>query len=160
MTTGVAIVQASRRRCVPAAACVAAVVAVTGFGFVAPRGHREAPLTIDAVQGGGPRGTRAIHSDDAVVFQRHLDASRDVRTGVDVLLWPEDVVDVDSDVVSTPEGQELAALAKAHRTTLVAGVVGGAEELHAEQHVRGRCGASCAADQLGAALDLLLVDGR
>lgn len=127
MVVGVAIVQASRRRWVPAAACAAAVVVVTAIGFVAPRGHATGPLSIAAVQGGGPRGTRAIDSDASVVFQRHLEASSEIERGVDVVLWPEDVVDVDEDVVGTPEGQELSALARTLHTTLIAGIVEGGQ---------------------------------
>lgn len=127
MVTGMAIVQASRRRWVPAAACAAAVVVVTTIGFVAPRGHAIEPMSVALVQGGGPRGTRAINTDDSVVFQRHLEASSEIERGVDVVLWPEDVVDVDVDVLATPEGRELSALARTLHTTLVAGIVEGGQ---------------------------------
>jgi apolipoprotein N-acyltransferase len=60
------------------------------------------------------------------VFERHLDASGDVPAGLDLVLWPEDVVDVDGEVTTTEEGAALAALADGLDTTLVVGVVEGA----------------------------------
>jgi apolipoprotein N-acyltransferase len=127
---GVALAHAWRRRWVPAAACAGAVLVVTVAGFVAPRGHANGTLSIAAVQGGGPRGTRAIHSDDAVVLQRHLDASAEVPDGVDVVLWPEDVVDVNDPILETDEGDELSALAAHLHATVVAGVVEGGQAEH------------------------------
>lgn len=127
LVAGVAVVEASRRRWVPAAACAAAVIAVTFAGTFAPRGDRVGSLTIAAVQGGGPRGTRAINSDASVVFARHIEASQDIKPGVDVVLWPEDVVDVGEDVRGTLEGTQLAAIAERLHATLIAGVVEGGE---------------------------------
>ncbi|HEX4903977.1 MAG TPA: apolipoprotein N-acyltransferase [Acidimicrobiales bacterium] len=124
---GVAIVEAWRRRWVPAAAWAAAVLVVAGAGFAAPRGERTGALDVAAVQGGGERGTRAISSDEAEVFQRHLDASEDVEDGLDLVLWPENVVHVDDPVQETPEGDALSALAAELDATLVAGVVIGGE---------------------------------
>lgn len=42
------------------------------------------------------------------------------------MLWPEDVVDVEGPVEATPQGAELASLARRLRATLVVGVVEGA----------------------------------
>jgi apolipoprotein N-acyltransferase len=44
------------------------------------------------------------------------------------VLWPEDVVDVDGDVVTTPKGNLVGALADRLDTTLVAGVVESGED--------------------------------
>ena len=127
VVVGIAIVDAWRRRWVPAAACAAAVVVVAAAGFVAPRGDRTGTLDVAAVQGGGERGTRAIDTDESVVFQRHLDASEAVDDGLDLVLWPENVVHVDDPVEETPEGDALSALAAELEATLVAGVVIGGE---------------------------------
>ena len=127
VVAGIAVVEAWRRRWVPAAACAAIVVVITAAGFVAPRGDRVGSLDVAAVQGGGERGTRAIDTDEAVLFQRHLDASEDVEDGLDLVLWPENVVHVDDPVQETPEGEALSSLAAELDATLVAGVVIGGE---------------------------------
>jgi apolipoprotein N-acyltransferase len=103
-----------------------------GAASVAPRGHAVGrPLRVAVVQGGGPQGTRAINTDMNVVFQRHLDASKLVKTPVDLVLWPEDVVDVSSDdptsppvdISQSPKGAALSALAARLHSSLIAGVV-------------------------------------
>jgi apolipoprotein N-acyltransferase len=65
-----------------------------------------APLRVAAVQGGGPQGTHAIDTtaDEAAcraagkpvctVLERHLQATATIEPGsVDLVVWPEDVVD-------------------------------------------------------------------
>ena len=64
-----------------------------------------ATLRVAVVQGGGPQGTRAINSDPRVVFDRHLEATRTIAPGsVDLVVWPENVIDV----VSFDGSEELA----------------------------------------------------
>ena len=89
---------------------------------MAPSGRYNGTLTVAAVQGGGQRGFRAVDSDPALVFDAHLDASASVGAGADVVLWPEDVVDVDGVFAGSPEEQALSALAAELRTTLVVGI--------------------------------------
>jgi apolipoprotein N-acyltransferase len=120
---GVAVVALVRRRWRVAGAGAALVVGVALLGVVAPDGTFDRRLTVAVVQGGGPRGMRAVDSDPAPVFQRHLDATAGVQLPVDLVLWPEDVVDVESEVAATPEGARLSALARSLGATLVAGVV-------------------------------------
>jgi apolipoprotein N-acyltransferase len=78
-------------------ALVALVVLVSAF---APDGsgwsEGAAPtLTVAAVQGGGLQGTRAISTDSREVVERHLAASATISAGsVDLVLWPENVIDV------------------------------------------------------------------
>jgi apolipoprotein N-acyltransferase len=78
---------------------------------------------VSLVQGGGRRGYRAIHSDASRVFEAQVLATMKVQRPVDLLVWPEDVVDVDLPVAQTEEGATLARLAESYGTTLVAGVV-------------------------------------
>ncbi|HYX44071.1 MAG TPA: apolipoprotein N-acyltransferase, partial [Acidimicrobiales bacterium] len=92
-------------------------------GAVAPRGSTTGTLRVAAVQGGGARGFRAVDVDPQVVFDAHVAASAGIRPPVDVVLWPEDVVDVDGPLAGSPEEGTLAGLARALGTTLVAGVV-------------------------------------
>ncbi len=120
---GVAMAALVRRRWRAASVGAALLVAFAACGVVAPDGAVDRRLTVAVVQGGGPRGVRAVARDPAPVFQRAVDATAGVRPGVDLVLWPEDVVDVESEVANTPEGATLAALARSLGATLVAGVV-------------------------------------
>ncbi|MGI8809319.1 MAG: apolipoprotein N-acyltransferase [Acidimicrobiales bacterium] len=120
---GVALVALVRRRWLVAGAGVAVVVALAVLGVVAPDGSVDRRLAVAVVQGGGPRGLRAVGRDPAPVLQRHVDATAGVRLPVDLVLWPEDVVDVAREVSATPEGATLSTLADSLDATLVAGVV-------------------------------------
>jgi len=95
---------------------------------LAPRAHDTGDLTVALVQGGGPQRTRASETDPRDVFERHLAATEQVDTPVDLVLWPENVVNVEGSLSVNPEGEELADLARALDTTLVVGVVEGADE--------------------------------
>jgi apolipoprotein N-acyltransferase len=81
----------------PAVGGLVAVVAVVAISAVAPRGHGTGEfLDIAAVQGGGEQGTRADDVPSAVVTERHVDATRTIEADddLDLVLWPENVVDV------------------------------------------------------------------
>jgi len=87
-------------------AAVVAVVVVLVLAVLAPSGRETGrALRVASVQGGGPQGTRAIHTDDRVVVERHLAATRTIEPGsVDLVVWPENVIDV-----ATFEGSAVAA---------------------------------------------------
>jgi apolipoprotein N-acyltransferase len=110
-------------------ACALAVLvamAVAAAGRLAPDGAGSGPhpaLKIAAVQGGGRRGLRSVYVDPEVVFARHLAVAGTLPAGLDLVLWPEDVVAVDRAIESTPEADQIAALARSLRTTMVVGVV-------------------------------------
>ncbi len=104
------------------AAMAAAVVAIGLFAQVAPKGTAIDEIDIAIVQGGGPQGTRAINTDERQVFERHLAATEMVQTPVDLVLWPEDVVNVRQLVVDTPEYDELQQLARDLDAWLIAGI--------------------------------------
>lgn len=112
------------RRPRPAAALVAAALVVTAAGWLAPKGHDVGTLRVAVVQGGGPRGIPAEDADETAVFRRHVEATRTLARAddVDVVLWPEDVVDV-AELAGSPEDRTLRRLARDLGTTLVAGVV-------------------------------------
>ena len=120
----VALVAIVRRPRKPLAAIAAAtlVVAVAAAGWWAPDGHRAGRLRVAVVQGGGARGIPALEADAQEVFGAHLAATERVRPPVDLVLWPEDVVDV-SRFNGSPEEQELSDLARRLHTTLIAGIV-------------------------------------
>ncbi|MFN2503299.1 MAG: apolipoprotein N-acyltransferase [Acidimicrobiales bacterium] len=110
-----------------AAAAVAALVLpvlASVAGTMAFDGSERGRLAVAAVQGGGPRGLRAAGRDSRPVFDAHVTASRRVSPGTDVVIWPEDVVDIEGGpLAGSPEEAESAALARELGVTLVVGVV-------------------------------------
>ncbi|HET7486441.1 MAG TPA: apolipoprotein N-acyltransferase [Acidimicrobiales bacterium] len=124
---GVAVAAAASRRWGAALVAGGVVAAGIAIGPVAPHGGGGPVIHVAAVQGGGRRGfTRVEGEDPADVLARHLAATTGVRPPVDLVLWPEDVIDVEGSVTENPEGRQLAAVASAAGATLVAGVVEGA----------------------------------
>jgi apolipoprotein N-acyltransferase len=121
----IGLASAFERRWRVTALVAAKVAAVLIIAAVAPRSHDVRAITVAAVQGGGEQGTRLGDVDPAVVFQRHLDATALVKTPVDLVVWPEDVIDVDGPLTQTPEGAQVSELARRLRTTLLVGVVEG-----------------------------------
>lgn len=101
---------------------------------LAPRAHDVGdPVRVAIVQGGGPQGTRAINTDMDEVFDRHMKASDKVKPPVDLVLWPEDVVDLDGSDIADPDekkGQRLVALAERVGAPVIAGVVQDEGEHH------------------------------
>ena len=120
--TLLSVVRLRARRALVGLVLVAAVVLAATH---AADGSRASTFRAAMVQGGGKRGTRAISSSAACVFDAHVAATAKVPDGVDLILWPEDVVDVDDDILTTPQGDKLSSLAAMHAATLVAGVVSG-----------------------------------
>lgn len=106
-------------------AALAGVVLVVLLAGAAPDGHPTGTLDVALVQGGGPQNTRAADTDEREVFERHLAASEGVDTPVDLVVWPENVVNVEGPLAENREGDELSALARALDTTLVVGAVEG-----------------------------------
>ncbi|MCU1353841.1 MAG: lnt [Acidimicrobiales bacterium] len=124
VAVGLALAAGVRRQWRPAAIALAAALVGVGLAQVAPRGRDTGKrIDIGFVQGGGPQGTRAINTDMRQVFLRHLRASAKLPKGLDLVIWPEDVVDTDGPVQQFREGRELAALARRLDTTLVIGTV-------------------------------------
>ncbi len=78
---------------------------------------------IALVQGGGEQGTHAVDTDSRVVFQRHLDATKTIsaKSNVDMVIWPENVIDVDDFSIST-EFLEVADEARRLFRPIVVGV--------------------------------------
>ena len=102
---------------------VAAVVAVAVAGAAAPVGSVRGTVRVAAVQGGGERGLRAVSVDSEIVFAAQLAATGRVTPPVDLVVWPEDVVDVDGPLAGSGEEQRVADVARSLGTTLVAGVI-------------------------------------
>lgn len=126
---GVALSAATTRQWRKAGALVVGALVVVGVALVAPSGMPTGKeIEVAFVQGGGPQGTRAINTDRRKVFERHLDASEDVPEGMDLVLWPENVVDTDFDVQEAQEGVELQQLARRLGAPLSVGTVEGVSD--------------------------------
>jgi apolipoprotein N-acyltransferase len=119
---GIVLAALVARRWVAAAVAAGVVVAGVAGAAAAPRGEPTGELRLALVQGGGPQGTRASSTDEREVFRRHLEASEQIEPPVDLVVWPEDVVDVDA-LEGSGEADELAELARDLDATLIAGVV-------------------------------------
>jgi apolipoprotein N-acyltransferase len=99
--------QMARRRGVTAngqwhgvAALVAALTvwAISSFAGVPDLAENRSLdlLRVGVVQGGGPQGTHAIDTPANEVLDRHLAATATIAEGsVDMVLWPENVIDVE-----------------------------------------------------------------
>jgi apolipoprotein N-acyltransferase len=120
---GIGLGSLARRRPRAGALSLAFAVAVTAAGSAVGPPPAGPVRTISLVQGGGERGTRAVDTDEGDVYEAHLEASQDVPEGVDVVLWPEDVIDIDEPFAGSEEAEELSALAERLGTTFVVGVV-------------------------------------
>jgi apolipoprotein N-acyltransferase len=90
---------------------VGAVAGVMVGGWLAPAGKPTGEsLTVAAVQGGGPQGTLAINTRSRDVVERHLAATASLVAdgSLDMVVWPENVIAVDSFYTSV-EREEIAA---------------------------------------------------
>lgn len=120
---GVALVAAARRRLRTAAAGLAIVVLVAVAGAVADPGRPVGTLSTAIVQGGGERGLLASDDGAADVLRAHLDTSEDLPDGLDLVVWPENVVTIKGPVAGTRQADSLGELAQRVDATVVAGVV-------------------------------------
>ena len=105
-----------------AVAAIAVCVPLAALASPSGAGGHLRPLRVALVQGGGQRGTRAIHTDPEVVFARHMDAAASIRPPVDLVVFPEGVQQTSMDFASTSDSAQLAGLATSLDATVVAGV--------------------------------------
>ncbi len=71
---------------------LAVVVAFTAAAYLHPRASVVDDLDVAVVQGGGPTQTRASADQNPVVLARHIEATRALDQQVELILWPENVV--------------------------------------------------------------------
>lgn len=121
--TGVALAAATERCWKVLGGTALGLVVVLALAFLAPGGETISTMTTALVQGGGPQGTRASTTDFHEVFERQLEASQLVETPVQMVLWPENTVNLDGPLEESDEHDELSQLARELDTTLVVGVV-------------------------------------
>ncbi len=103
-----------------AAAIVAGAVA---GGTVAPDGGPPVGrLRVGLVQGGGPRGLRAIDVNPAIIYHAQLAATHRLHPPLGLVLWPEDVISLPGPILGSPTARQVGDLARSLHATLVAGV--------------------------------------
>lgn len=127
---GVGLATLAQRRWRPAAITAAVLVGAVGLASVAPEGEVVGEMTAAIVQGGGPQRTRASETDEREVFERHLQASRQVDRPVDVVVWPENVVSVEGALIDSDEQGELEDLAADLGAPIVVGTTEGISDDH------------------------------
>jgi apolipoprotein N-acyltransferase len=119
---GAALGALAARRALTAAVVGGLVVAVAVGGVWAPAGHPVRDIEVAAVQGGGPQETRSEGTNYYEVFTRHLEATEQVRDPVDLIVWPENVINV-ATFHESIQYQQIAELARQRHATVVVGVV-------------------------------------
>jgi apolipoprotein N-acyltransferase len=112
------------RRVVPIAFAGGATVAALLLAAVAPSGDDTGrTIRMALVQGGGEQGTSALEVPPEVVFERHLAATATIEGSVDVVVWPENVVDVEAVVFAdSAEREAIAAEAARLQAPILVGV--------------------------------------
>ena len=117
------------KRSVHALVIAVVVVVLLIAGSISPHGHDIGrSLNIATVQGGGPQGTLAINTNSRDVVVRHLDATQEIAGGsvatdnnLDLVVWPENVIDVSS-FSSSIERTEVAAEAARLEAPFLVGI--------------------------------------
>ena len=92
------------------------------IAFVAPDGTPTGrTIEVAFVQGGGPQGTRASNTRARDVVERHLAATRTLAPGPDLVVWPENVIDV-ARFETSVERDEVAAEAERLGVPIIVGI--------------------------------------
>lgn len=151
---GVSIAAIIRRDWWIAAVGPVVLALAAGLAPLAPSARATDTIRVALVQGGGPQRTRAENTDFSVVLGAHLDAtcqlvqppadradwsenecrkwlssSQAATPPVDLVVWPENVVDVEGAFgPTTPQAKQIAAVAEAVGAPIVAGVIEDADE--------------------------------
>ena len=122
-TAGVALSALAERRWRSTLAGASVIALALALSADAPRGTDTGTIKAALVQGGGPQRTRAAGTDFAVVMQRHLDATATIAEPVDLIVWPENVVNVDGRFANSAQMPQLARVARERRAWFVPGIV-------------------------------------
>lgn len=109
----------------------AVLVLIALLSVVAPQGTADRTITAAAIQGGGEQETEHFNTDYEAVLQKHLDAARTIDDDVDLVVLPENIVNIDGFWDNSTERDKLIELAVELDTTLVVGVV---EDRNDDEH--------------------------
>ncbi len=110
---------------------IAALGILATAGALWPLGDPVGSITVAAVQGGGPQNTRYVVGEEPEVFARHLEATRripanddvDPADRIDLVVWPENAINVDGDFGNDQWRQEVATEAARIGAPIVVGAV-------------------------------------
>lgn len=103
-----------------APALIVAAVFVLG-GLLHPRSTVERTADVALVQGGGPQRTRASSAQEPVVLGRHVEASNAIVGPVDLIVWPENVVNPGRYLDFDDAYDEVVAVAQRNDAPVLAG---------------------------------------
>lgn len=123
---GQALAAVVRRAWLPAAGLGLLVGVVLGGAMLAPSGRTVGSADVALVQGGGEQGTRKEDTGVVLPFENHVEATSLVEPPVDLVLWPEDVIDTDGAFVDHPWSEVVGDLARDLGAPMVVGTVEGA----------------------------------
>ncbi len=106
-------------------AVLAVCALLVGAGALWPTGDPVDSVRIAVVQGGGPQGTRFAVGEAPLVFERHLAATRSISAddGIEVVLWPENAINVEGAFADSTWGPQISAEAVRMGASIIVGVV-------------------------------------
>ena len=131
VATGSAIRLLLTQRYDMAGITIATVTFAVLAGVVSPGSTVIDEIDVAVVQGGGPQRTRADACENQAVFDRHREATATISQDVDLIMWPENVVNPFPD--NTPLGrcddllfvseaeESLGTIAREHDAVLIPG---------------------------------------
>lgn len=123
---GQAAAAAMRQAWRPAAGLLAATLIVVLGSTAAPHGHAVGTAEVALVQGGGEQGTRKTDEGVIEVFEKHVDATSLVDAPVDLVVWPEDIIDTGGEFAEDPWAEVVGDLARSLDAPMIVGTVEGA----------------------------------
>ena len=100
---------------------LAVVVALVIAGVAHPRATVVDTIEVALVQGGGPQRTRASSDQQPVVLARHAEASRVIDRPVDLVIWPENVVNPGRYLTEAEARRIVTDVADSHDAPVLAG---------------------------------------
>lgn len=118
---GQALNAARRREFVPVAITGGVVAVALAGAALHPKATMEREIDVAVVQGGGPTQTRASSSQEPVVLARHIEATNLIEDPVDLILWPENVVNPGSILDFEAASERVSQVAIDQQATLLAG---------------------------------------
>lgn len=121
-----AIVERRWREPVAVLVGCAVVAGIGALPWVRPGASKDdsaGTVRIAAVQGGGPQRTRYSSSQVPQVFERHLQLTRSIEGPVDLVVWPENAINISGTLADHPWFELLAAEAARLDAPILVGVV-------------------------------------
>ncbi len=105
----------------PAAIAVGVVAVAIVAAYLHPRADVVRSVETASVQGGGPTRTRASTGQQPVVLARHVEATKFIDRPVELILWPENVVNPGSYLPIETARDIVAEVARSQNATLLPG---------------------------------------